>query len=296
MVVIRQSPRVAAARSAAARHAHHAASHMHMADPVPVSVDGRDIPEEEIRAEMHNHPGPDPDTARNAAAQALVIRELLLNAARARDITARPGTDGQGRQELDDEALIRALLDAEVTTPQADTAACRRHYDSHPGRFTTSPVWEARHILLAATETDEAGRKAARERAQAILAELASDPDRFADLATAFSACPSRAEGGRLGQLVRGSTVPEFEAALARMSPGEIASAPVETRFGLHVVALDRHLPGAVLPFEAVEARIAAWLEAASWSRGVAQFISVLAAEADIRGVALATAEGPLVR
>ena len=99
MVVIRQSPRAAAARSAAARHAPHAASHMHMADPVPVSVDGRDIPEEEIRAEMHNHPGPDPDTARNAAAQALVIRELLLNAARARDITARPDTDGQGRQE-----------------------------------------------------------------------------------------------------------------------------------------------------------------------------------------------------
>ncbi len=52
--------------------------------------------------------------------------------------------------------------------------------------------------------------------------------------------------------------------------------------------------PGAA--FDAVRHEVEAWLGAASWSRAVAQYVAVLAAQADIRGIDIGAAEGPLVR
>ena len=45
-----------------------------------------------------------------------------------------------------------------------------------------------------------------------------------------------------------------------------------------------------------VSDRIAAWLEASTWSKAVSQYISILAGKADIRGISLGVAEGPLVQ
>ena len=80
------------------------------------------------------------------------------------------------------------------------------------------------------------------------------------------------------------------------MTEGEISSAPVESRFGFHVIALDRRIDGRDLPFEAVRARIAAWLEASAWSRAVSQYVAILAGRAEIRGISLSGADGPLVQ
>jgi peptidyl-prolyl cis-trans isomerase C len=183
-----------------------------------------------------------------------------------------------------------------VRIPSATEAECRRYYAGHPQRFRSATLCEARHILLAAAPRDEAARRAAQAEAQRLIAHLRREPADFASLARRHSACPSRDQGGALGQLAPGSTVPEFERALAAMPEGEIHAAPVESRFGVHVVALDRRIPGATLPFEIVKARIAGWLEAASWSRAVAQYIAVLAGRAKIEGVSLAGAGGPLVQ
>ena len=71
---------------------------------------------------------------------------------------------------------------------------------------------------------------------------------------------------------------------------------PVPTQFGYHVIRLDRVIPGAQLPFEAVAGRIAGWLEASSWSRAVAQYVGILAGEADITGISLHGSDGPLVQ
>lgn len=297
-------PRAQAAQAAAAARAAtaqvpaeaQASAEPQMPDLPEISVDGVVIGEAEIRAEMHNHPAPDARRAYAEAARALVIRELLLGAARRRDLRATPETDAAGKREVDDDALLRALLDAEVTTPTADAAACRRYYDRNPGKFTSGTIYEARHILLAAPESDAAARKAAEDTARRLIAVLQDDPSAFAALAEAHSACPSRAQGGNLGQVTAGSTVPEFERALAGLGAGQMVAEPVGSRFGFHVIALDRVIAGETLPFELVEARIAAWLEASSWSRGVAQFIGVLAGAADIRGITLNGADGALVQ
>jgi len=212
------------------------------APPKPVSVNGVVISRADIARETLHHSASKPIEAMKAAAAALAVRELLSQEARRLGILAEPASDGEGRRETDEEAMIRALVEREVTTPQADDAACRRYYEQNHHRLRTAALCEARHILLLAAPADESARTEATETAHALIAQLIAAPERFPALAAAHSACPSGKTGGNLGQIGPGQTVAEFERALAAMEVGAVHPAPVETRYGMHVVALDRRI------------------------------------------------------
>jgi peptidyl-prolyl cis-trans isomerase C len=253
-----------------------------------VSVDGVVIAHAAISAEAQQHPAATPAEAFRLATEALVVRQLLLNEAERLGLAPTPERDDRGRQETEEDAMIRALLDTEVTTPTAGEAESRRYYDTHQDRFSTGDMWEAHHILLPVP--NGAGEEEVQEvehLAQLITRQLMEAPGRFAELALTHSACPSREVGGSLGQLTPGSTVPEFETALGTLAAGEVTREPVRSRFGFHIIRLDRCIPGRRLPFEMVRERIALHLEASSWSRGVAQLIGVLADRAKIVGITL---------
>lgn len=250
-----------------------------------VVVDGTVITAREIAAEMQHHPADTAEAAWNAAAQALVIRHLLETAAAAR------GLDPQDDESFD------TLLSAEVPMPTVDEAAARRWHAAHPERFGAPDLWEASHVLIAADPEDAPARDAARDKAQTLLAEIRADPARLPALARLHSDCPSRREGGHLGQVARGSTVPEFEAALAALRPGEVSGEVIASRYGLHVVQLHAHAPATLPSFESIAERVAADLRAQSWREGVRQYIAILASRARIEGFVFeGAAAGPLVQ
>ncbi len=260
-----------------------------------VSVNGTVIPAADIAREAQNHRAASPQQAWEAAAQALAIRALLAQRAAALGIAATPRSE-DGLRETEQEALIRALLEAELRTPTADEASCRRYYEANPARFRSPDLFEPLHILFQADRRDAAAYATALARAEAALAELQAAPERFEDLARAVSDCPSAAAGGRLGQVARGDTTPEFEAALRHLPPGQLYPSPVQTRYGVHVLRLDRKVEGGPLPFDQVRARIAAYLEQSAWRRAAAQYLSLLAGEATIAGCDLRAATSPLVQ
>jgi len=66
---------------------------------------------------------------------------------------------------------------------------------------------------------------------------------------------------------------------------------PVETRYGLHIVRLDRRIDGRDLPFELVADRIADYLRHSVNRRATAQYIARLVSRAEITGIALAGRE-----
>lgn len=264
--------------------------------PVPVSVNGVAISSAEVARETQHHRSSDPDVAWVLATRALAIRELLAQEADRLGITAEPTEDEEGRRETAQEARYRALLEREVVVPQADEAICRRYYDQNRRRFRSPDLVEAAHILLPAAPGDEAARAAARRTAEALIAALQDRPDGFAAAAARYSACPSAGQGGNLGQLGPDQTVVEFDEALQGMTPGRIHPAPVETRYGLHVVRLDRRIEGRELPFEMVCERIADYLDEAVHRRALQQYVSVLAGRAVVTGVDLGVSNGPLVQ
>ena len=257
-----------------------------------ISVNGVVIPHATIAHETQNHPASKPVEAWGAAARALVVRELLLQEARRLAIEPQPLTDEDGRRETEDEAIIRQLVEREVVTPTADEMHCRRYFDNNRQRFRTPDLHEARHILIAAAPADAAARTAAREKASRLAAQLAQRPTLFADLAALHSDCPSAGTGGSLGQIGPKQTVPEFETALARMAVGAVCEVLVETRYGIHVVAVDRRIGGRELPYEMVRPHIAGWLEEKVRRTAIRQYISVIAGRATVTGIDMGAANG----
>ena len=259
--------------------------------PVPVSVNGVTIARDAIVREMQHHPATKPLQAWQNAARALVVRELLLQRARALDVLAEPASDEAGRRETDDEAIMRAVVEREVALPQADDATCRRYYANNIGRFRSDDIYEVSHILFAADPSDKQAFAQARADAAAVLETLAERPETFATLAQAYSRCPSAAQGGNLGQVTRGQTTPEFEQAMVKLAPGEVAAEPVETRYGFHVIRLERKHDGRTLPYELVADRIADYLSESVRRRAHAQYVARLASAAAIEGIAFDGAE-----
>ena len=75
------------------------------------------------------------------------------------------------------------------------------------------------------------------EDAVSIKEQLDAGAD-FAALAKESSTGPSGPNGGELGWFENGRMVPEFEAAVAEMRPGEVSD-PVQTQFGWHIIKLN---------------------------------------------------------
>lgn len=250
-------------------------------------VDGVEVPERLIAQEIGHHPSPSLAEARTAAARALAIRALLLDHARRLEIEARPEVDPDGREETRDEALIRALLEQEVRPAEPDADERRRFYDARPDRFMTPPLIEASHILIQPADDTPDAWETARAAAQGVISHLAARPGDFAEIARGLSQCPSREAGGALGQLGPGDLAPEVEAALDALSPGMTGVEPARSRFGWHVLRLDRRAPGQRLPFEHVEAGIADHLRQRSWAGAAARYVADLAERARETGVAL---------
>ncbi|MCH2394683.1 MAG: peptidylprolyl isomerase [Oceanibaculum sp.] len=264
--------------------------------PVTVSVNGVEITAAAIAREAQNHPSDDPDMAWNQAVRALTIRELLSQEAARQGIVAEPLTDDEGRRETVEEAAQRMLLEGALSLPVPDEESCLRYYRQNQARFRSPALYEAAHILFTADRRDKAAFAGALERARGAIAELRSDPARFADMAKALSDCPSGQVGGSLGQIGPGDTTPAFEAALTRLEPGGMSAEPVETPYGAHVIRLDRCIEGRTFPFEAVREKIADYLAEAVWRRAAAQYVSILAGQAEITGVDLGASATPLVQ
>jgi peptidyl-prolyl cis-trans isomerase C len=228
------------------------------------------------------------DASGLASPQAAAVRELLRQRAVAEGLAASevPGDEA--------DAAIERLLEKEIATPEPGEEECRRYYDAHPAEFTSGELAFARHILFQVTPG--APVPAIRAKAELTLAELAKDYSRFEPLARELSNCPSGQQGGNLGQLGRGETVPEFEQALFNGAYTGIYPQLVKTRFGFHILAVDRREPGKRLPYEASRPRIAQRLRERVLQKALQQYVRLLAAEARIEGVDLDAASSPLLR
>lgn len=246
-----------------------------------VSVNGVVIDETAIERESRCYEGA--DDPRAVAAGWLAVQQLLLQRARAL------GIEGGS-----DEEAVERLLEREVRTPSPTEAECRRYYDAHPERFRAGELAEVRHILYAVAP----GAPVAliRARAEATLSRLRADAADFAELAEAESNCPSGAQGGDLGQLTRGATAAEFDQAV--FGNGHVGVMPflVRTRHGFHIVDVVRRVAGRQLPFAAVHERIGAFLKEHALHRALAQYVQLLAGEAELEGVDLMRADSPLVQ
>lgn len=257
----------------------------------PVIVNGAPIDRAAIAREAQHHPAASPGQSMQRAAEALVIRELLLQEAGRRGLAPTARIDEKGRRETVDEAMIRGLVEREIVPPSPTGDEVARYYAANKKRFRSPDLFEASHILIAAARDDVAGYADARAKTEVIAADLSELPENFAGMAKVFSDCSSATDGGRLGQVTASEVTPAFAATLEDMAEGDITKQPVETPYGFHLIRLHRRIPGKTLPLEAVAERIAAYLTERSNRTATAQFMARLVSAADISGIEIAGAE-----
>lgn len=141
--------------------------------------------------------------------------------------------------------------DLQVAPP--DEAALRARYEQERTKFVEQEQRLASHILISVdADANASAQQAAEAKARAIAKQAKAPGADFAALARANSDDPgSKDSGGDLGWNAKGVMVPEFDAALFALKPGEI-SEPVKSSFGWHIIQL-RDVKGAEQqPFELV--------------------------------------------
>ena len=255
-----------------------------------ISVNEVVISPEAMAQELQYHPADSREEAVYQAASALVIRELLQQR------VAELGLSLQiGAGENEEEAATRLLLEREVQVPECDEPTCLRFFDNNRARFHSAPLLAVRHILLECAPDDAEARGMAHDQAEVLLQRLADFPGSFAELAEKYSACPSKAQGGSLGQISKGQTVPELERQLFTLGAG-LAAKPLESRYGWHVISVDQRIDGQPLPYEAVATAIRTQLQQGVWQKALVQYLQTLIGAADIRGIRLQGADSPLVQ
>ena len=177
-----------------------------------------------LRAQLPQQFAQVPDETLFPALVEQLIEQELLAQAQAGDLSLRDQLmlQNETRNFLANAALV------EVATAAVTDESVQAAYDAFVADYAQGePVTEfhAAHILVRSEE--------ARDQ---VVAALAEGRD-FAEVAREFSADGSAQQGGDLGWFGPGVMIPEFQAAVEALEPGQV-SEPVQTRFGWHVVKL----------------------------------------------------------
>jgi peptidyl-prolyl cis-trans isomerase C len=103
---------------------------------MPLYVNNVEITDDAVFSEMQHHSAPSKDAARDEAAKALLIQELL------RQEAIEQGLLSEGSDPDVAEKAIMELMEQKVTVPAASDDACRRYYDQNIQRFRSSETSE----------------------------------------------------------------------------------------------------------------------------------------------------------
>ncbi len=173
------------------------------------------------------------------------------------DLKPEPIGDEAGRRETDDEAIMRAVVEREVTVPEPDEETCRRYYENNKARFRSPDIYEASHILFAALPSNPEAYAQAQAEAAGVLTALRGAFQILCRSGAGLFALPFGGAGRQSRADRRGTNHAGIRAGADGAFARRACAEPVATRYGFHVIRLDRRHDGRLLPYEVVAGRIA---------------------------------------
>ena len=181
-----------------------------------------------------------------------------------REALAKAGmTEAVLREEADNQIVVQKFLEAQVASKvTVSDQTARQFYDKNKSSMTAPERVHLRHIVVQVAQNAPPADKAkAKTKADEIYKKAQGGED-FAKLVTQYSDDPaSKGRGGDIGWIVKGQTVPQFEAAaFALKKPNDLAP-PVETRSGYSVLQLVERQAAGEIPFDQVKPRLVALLK-----------------------------------
>ena len=174
--------------------------------------------------------------------------------------------------------------------PQVTDADVQAYYTSHQDQYQVKDQVKVRHILIAVPAgADAKTDAAAKAKAEDLLKQIKSGGN-FADLAAKNSDDPgSKTQGGELGWLDPGKTVPEFDKAAFSLAVGQ-TSGVIKTQFGYHILQVEDKKTAHLRPVAEVKPEIVPIIEQQKAGAAMQSFAAQFAAAAKTDGLAKAAA------
>lgn len=156
---------------------------------------------------------------------------------------------------------IRKLVEMETGKKSKPTEKeISKFFTDNKEKFTTQDSVHVRHILVTIDAKDDEKTKAEKKvRIENLRKQVLEGAD-FAEIAKNNSDCPSKENGGDLGEIKKGQTVKPFEDAAFSQEINQIGPV-VTTEFGHHVIQVLGRSPAKTVKIEEVKDKIAIYLE-----------------------------------
>ncbi len=150
-----------------------------------------------------------------------------------------------------EQELANAWLDHYVasTEPADYEAMARENWMVNKDRYMSEPTVDVTHILVG---TEDRTDEEALARVTDLRARIMEDPSAFDSMVLEYSDDPSAAgNDGHFKGVKKGDMVKPFETAAFSLDVNEI-SEPVKTRFGYHLIRVDKIRPAELQSFDDV--------------------------------------------
>ena len=135
-------------------------------------------------------------------------------------------------------------------------AEVERWHRQHLDKYSAQELVRASHILISPVNNSPAADRAARVRADSLLARIRAG-ESFDALAARYSDDPAtKDKGGDLGVFARGTMLQAFEDAVFAMQEGDLGG-PVRTEVGYHIIKCTEHAAAFVQPLKLVYSIVA---------------------------------------
>jgi len=183
------------------------------------------------------------------------------------------GMDEEGlKKQVREQLVTQNLIEKISANAKEPTAAeVKAYYDANKAQFEQKASTRASHILFKADD---------KATAEKVLAELKAGGD-FAALAKKYSQDPgSAANGGDLGWPTT-PYVAEFEAALAKLKPGQMSQL-VKTTYGWHIIKATETRKASTQSLEDAKDQIVQILQQQEKADAYQKFVDGLRKKADI--------------
>jgi len=209
------------------------------------------------------------------------------------------------KKDLTEELRVKKLVDSMAIVNITDEMT-KKYYSSNIDKFKYPDKVRASHILISADAdkiremitakndkltpeqieekvTQELDAKKA--KAEKILAEVKSDPSKFAAIAKENSDdVPTAQSGGDLGYFAADQMVEPFSKVAFSMKPSTVSNV-VKSEYGYHIILVKDRIAAGTEPYEKVKDEIKAFLENQEKVKILQNFINTTKQEAKIEYV-----------
>lgn len=158
------------------------------------------------------------------------------------------------RERITDKRSLEKLIESRGNLAIDDKQG-KEFYAKNERFYIDKAGVRASHILIKLNEKATPEQtKAAMAKVKKVQADLAAKKE-FAEVAKKYSEGPSAPKGGDLGFFGPGQMVKPFEETAFKMKVGDL-SAPVKTRFGLHIIKVIEKREERKKPYDEVKEQI----------------------------------------